>query len=240
MPISLLVFSYISRLDNWSSNFHSTKVRWPHHSHFIPNLHLQGNHHLLGEPWPWASIELPQIPPTILQRIKTLFHQEGYEDLFINQDFPLFTKPLELVGLCMRDVGNPSVSTNLVLATLVQLPPSTIKEHIFLLIRHIVWYELIFRCFHLWWNFYLRLVFLTINSEDLSKIPTGHDLTKWLSKCEGALHRGKDEKQDMVRMRCNRGSEKWRKVTPMVVMASQMMHCTHIYEWNPRATKKRN
>jgi len=29
------------------------------------------------------------------------------------------------------------------------------------------------------------------------------NLTKWLSKCEGSLHIGKDEKQDIVRRRCN-------------------------------------
>jgi len=33
------------------------------------------------------------------------------------------------------------------------------------------------------------------------------NLTKWLSKFEFSLHRGKDEKQDMVRMRCNCGIE---------------------------------
>jgi len=77
VPISLLVFSYLSWLDNWSSNFHSTKVRWPHDSHSIPNLHLQGIHHLLGEPWPCASNEFRQTPPTIVQRIKALFHQSS-------------------------------------------------------------------------------------------------------------------------------------------------------------------
>ena len=35
-----------------------------------------------------------------------------------------------------------------------------------------------FKCFHLWWNFYLRLRFLTINGEDLRKIPTGHELNQ--------------------------------------------------------------
>jgi len=53
------------------------------------------------------------------------------------------------------------------------------------------------------------------------------NLIKWLSKCEGALHKGKNEKQDMVRRRCNCGIENGHKVTLMVVMAFQMMHHTH-------------
>ena len=56
---------------------------------------------------------------------------------------------------------------------------------------------------------------------------------------EGSLHRGKDEKQDVVRMRCNCGIEKGTRLTSMVVMASQMMHHTHNYELNPR-TKNKN
>jgi len=72
------------------------------------------------------------------------------------------------------------------------------------------------------------------------RFPLDTNLTKWLSKCESSLHKGKDEKQDMVRMRCNCGIEKGTRLTSMVVMASQMMHHTHDYERNPRATKNRN
>ena len=59
-------------------------------------------------------------------------------------------------------------------------------------------------------------------------------------KCEGSLYRGKDEKQDIVRMRCNCKIEKGTRLTSMVIMAFQMMHHTHNNEWNQRATKKRN
>jgi len=67
--------------------------------------------------------------------ILILSYGKSYEDLFTNHDFPLFTKPFEFVGLCMRYDGYPSFSTILVLAKLAQLPPSIIMEHNLLLIR---------------------------------------------------------------------------------------------------------
>jgi len=57
----------------------------------------------------------------------------------------------------------------------------------------------------------LKVEILTINGEDLRKIPIGHKLNQ-VVKCEGSLHRGKDEKQDMMRMRCNCGIENGHKV----------------------------
>jgi len=44
------------------------------------------------------------------------------------------------------------------------------------------------------------------------RFPLETNLTKWLSKYEGSLHRGKNEKQDMVRMSCNCGIENGHKV----------------------------
>ena len=52
----------------------------------------------------------------------------------------------------------------------------------------------------------LKIEILTIKGEDLRKIPTGHEHNQ-VVKCEDSLHRGKDEKQDIVRMKCNCGIE---------------------------------
>jgi len=37
---------------------------------------------------------------------------------------------------------------------------------------------------------YFQIEILRVNGDDLRKIPT----TKWLSRCEGAFHKGKDKK----------------------------------------------
>jgi len=58
----------------------------------------------------------------------------------------------------------------------------------------------------------LKVGILTINGEELGRFPLNTNLTKWLSKCEGSLHKGKNEKQDMVRMRCICGIENGHKV----------------------------
>jgi len=44
----------------------------------------------------------------------------------------------------------------------------------------------------------LRAGILAIYDENLRKIPTDTNLTEWLSKCKGSLHKGKDENQYKV------------------------------------------
>ena len=42
---------------------------------------------------------------------------------------------------------------------------------------------------------------------NLEKIPLDTNLTQWLSRCEGAFHRGKDKRHCMVRMYANCGNK---------------------------------
>jgi len=41
---------------------------------------------------------------------------------------------------------------------------------------------------------YFKIEILGVNGDDLGKFPLHTNLTKWLSRCEGAFHKGKDKK----------------------------------------------
>ena len=87
-------------------------------------------------------------------------------------------------------------------------------------------------------TFLLKIRILTINGEDLRKIPTGHELNQVNVK----MHFTEAKMKNSIWWEWDAIAElkKGHKVTSMVVMASQMMHHTHDYEWNLRETKMRN